>query len=121
MCNRGRMSEPTPTPPTPPPSATPASSDSKGLIGRVFDLSFSEFVTPSVIKFLFILGIIGAGLMSLFVFIAFVNQGGGAAAIGIIVAPLIFAFYVLLARVVSELYLLLFRIEENTRSGHQPS
>ena len=109
------MSEPTPTPPTPPPSATPASSDTKGLIGRVFDLSFSEFVTPSIVKFLFILGIIGAGLISLFVFVGFISQGGGAAVVGIVVAPVIFVFYVLLARVVSELYLLLFRIEENTR------
>lgn len=113
------MSEPTPTPPTPPPPATPATSSTKGLVGRVFDLSFSEFVTPSVVKVLFVLGIIGAGLISLFVFIGFASQGGGAAVVGIILAPLIFAFYVLIARVVSELYLLLFRIEENTRPGQR--
>ena len=35
---------------------------------------------------------------------------------GIVIAPLIFFFYVLMARVFSEIYLILFRIEENTRN-----
>ena len=38
------------------------------------------------------------------------------AVVGIVVAPLIFFVYVLFARVFSELYLILFRIEENTRN-----
>lgn len=85
------------------------------MLGRVFDLSFSEFVTPSIIKIIFVLGIVMAGLFSLFIFIAFANQGGGAVVAGLVVAPLVFFLYVLLARVMSEIYLILFRIEENTR------
>jgi len=72
-------------------------------------------VTPSIIKVIFIVGIVLAGLMSLAVFVAFANQGGGAIVAGIVFAPLVFFVYVLFARVLSEVYLILFRIEENTR------
>jgi hypothetical protein len=99
-----------PTAPTPPPT-----SSQKGFFGRLFDLSFTEFVTPSIIKLIFIIGIVLAALMSLLVFATFANQGGGAIVAGIVLAPLVFFVYVLFARVLSEVYLILFRIEENTR------
>jgi hypothetical protein len=104
-----------PPPPQPSASTPPPSSSTKGFFGRLFDLSFSEFVTPSIIKLIFIIGIVLAALMSLFVFAAFANQGGGAIVAGIVFAPLVFFVYVLFARVLSEVYLILFRIEENTR------
>ena len=108
---------PSPAPPPPPAGAEPAPAPAKGFVARIFDLSFTEFVTPSLIKVIFLIGIVGAGLMSILVFAAFANQGGGSVVVGIIVAPLIFFVYVLFARVLSELYLILFRIEENTRKG----
>jgi hypothetical protein len=105
-------------PPPPPSAPTPSPSSSpKGFFARLFDLSFSEFVTPSIIKVIFIVGIVLAGLMSLVVFAAFANQGGGAVVAGIVFAPLVFFVYVLFARVLSEVYLILFRIEENTRKN----
>ena len=81
------MNQPPPLPPSAPPP--PAASSSKGFFGRLFDLSFSEFVTPSIIKVIFI--------------------------VGIVFAPSVFFVYVLFARVLSDVYLILFRIEENTR------
>ena len=96
-------------------STPPPASSQKGFFGRLFDLSFTEFVTPSIIKVIFIVGIVLAALMSLAVFAAFASQGGGAVVAGIVFAPLVFFVYVLFARVLSEVYLILFRIEENTR------
>ena len=107
------MNQPPPLPPASP--TPPPASSSKGFFGRLFDLSFSEFVTPSIIKLIFIVGIVLAALMSLVVFAAFANQGGGAVVAGLVFAPLVFFVYVLFARVLSEVYLILFRIEENTR------
>jgi hypothetical protein len=105
-----------PPPSVPPAAPTPASASSqKGFFGRLFDLSFTEFITPSIIKVIFIVGIVLAALMSLLVFSAFASQGGGAIVAGIVFAPLVFFVYVLFARVLSEVYLVLFRIEENTR------
>ena len=106
-------------PTTPPPPPVPASQEppqkGKNFVARLFDLSFTEYVTPSIIKVLFIIGIVLAALFSLLIFASFANQGGGAVVAGIILAPLMFFFYVLMARVLSEVYLILFRIEENTR------
>lgn len=82
----------------------------------MFDLSFSEFVTPSIIKVIFVIGLVVAALASLFTLIAFVSQGGGMVVVGLLLAPLVFFIYALMARVLSEVYLILFRIEENTRS-----
>lgn len=111
------MDQPPASAPPPPPAGEPAPAPQKGFSTRIFDLSFSEFVTPSLIKVIFVIGIIGAGLMSVLVFVAFASQGGGSVVAGIVVAPLIFFVYVLFARVLSELYLILFRIEENTRNN----
>ena len=102
--------------PVPPPAPSGGATPSKGLVGRVFDLSFSEFVTPSIIKFIFVIGVILAGLGSLAILIGVASQGGGAILAALIVAPLVFLLYVLFIRVMCELYILLFRIEENTRS-----
>jgi len=109
---------PPPPSPSPPPSAPEPAvpQNTKGFVARIFDLSFSEFVTPSLIKIIFVIGIVFAALMALFTFIAFANQGEGAVVAGIVIAPLVFFIYVLMARVFSELYLILFRIEENTRN-----
>ena len=43
------------------------------------------------------------------------SSDGGSVVAGLVVAPLAFFVYVLFARVLSEVYLILFRIEENTR------
>lgn len=118
------MSQAPPPPPSQPPTPSPppsapqpaAPESSKGFVARIFDLSFSEFVTPSLIKIIFVIGIVFAALMALFTFAVFANQGGGAVVAGIVIAPLVFFVYVLMARVLSELYLILFRIEENTRN-----
>lgn len=107
--------QPTTPPPPPDPASPQPPQQGKSFFARLFDLSFTEYVTPSIIKVLFIIGIVLAGLFSLLVFVSLANQGGGAVIAGIILAPLMFFFYVLMARVLSEVYLILFRIEENTR------
>ena len=81
----------------------------------MFDLSFSEFITPSIIKVIFVVGIVMSAVAALFVLIAFAASGGGGVVLGIILAPLVFFVYVLMARVLSEIYLIVFKIEENTR------
>ena len=107
-----------PSSPTPPPAPVPGPAAApKGFFGRLFHLSLNEFVTPSIIKLIFIVGIVIAALMSLAVFATFASQGGGAVLAGLVFAPLVFFVYVLFARVLSEVYLILFRIEENTRKN----
>lgn len=86
----------------------------KGSIGILFDLSFSEFVTTRVIKILFIIGILFAALGALMVIIAGFNNGWGVGILALLLSPLVFLLYVLLARIWCEMIIVIFRIAENT-------
>lgn len=64
---------------------------------------------------IYILGIIGSAVYGLIVLGALVSQGGGAIVLGLIFGPLVFVFGLIFARVMAEMYLIMFKIEENTR------
>jgi len=88
--------------------------DNKGSLGLLFDLSFSEFVTTRVIKVLFIIGVLFAGIGSLtFIWSGF--QGGFLKGLlFLILSPLVFLLWTLGARIWCELIIVAFRIAENT-------
>ena len=86
---------------------------SNGFFGSLFDLSFSKFITVGIIKFLFVLAIIGSGIGAFVMLINGFRQGGIAILFGIILAPIVFFLCVLAARVYLELIMVAFRIAEN--------
>lgn len=89
--------------------------ESTGFIGSLFDLSFSEFVTTKIIKFLFVLAIIGSAIGALAIIIAGFSSGSGALGmLALLLSPVVFFVYVLLSRVWLELIIVVFRIAENT-------
>ena len=97
-------------------------SGNRGFIASVFDLSFTEFVTPKIVKILFILAVLFTGIFFVVSAITTVSAGfSGSEASGIvtlfltlILAPLGFFLYVLLIRMWLEVVIVLFRIAENT-------
>lgn len=114
--------------PPPPPQAAPAYAapapvyapgqyaevTQKGFWSRYFDFSFRSFVTPSLIKVLFIVFMVVIGLSVLGLII---NGFMWSAATGVmfLIGGLIYGFLALLwARVVLELVVVFFRIRENT-------
>ena len=84
----------------------------KGFIGTLYDFSFSQFVTPKVLKLLYTLGL----LVALFGAIRFIGAGFDrgvlAGLVSLIVSPALFLLYSLLARVAVELAAELIRICE---------
>jgi len=92
----------------------PYAAESKGFLASLSDLSFSRFVTPSIIRVLYILALVVIGLIYLALLIAGLRAGvlpflgalvfGG---IGVLIE-------VLLVRLWLELVVVLFRIEEHT-------
>jgi len=88
--------------------------ENKGTFGLLFDLSFSEFVTTRVIKVVFVLGIIAAAIGSLIMLGTGFKNGFGSGLIALILAPLVFLIWVLMARMWCELIIVAFRIAENT-------
>jgi hypothetical protein len=111
-----------PPPPPPPPPATgyapPAAYQAPprgdGFWARLFDLSFEEFITPSIIKVLFLIAIVVIGLSVLgAIVMGFVSSG--ALGIVILVAALVAGFiYLLFARVFLEMVVVFFRIRDDT-------
>ncbi|MBN2382357.1 DUF4282 domain-containing protein [bacterium] len=88
--------------------------NSKGFFSVLFDLSFSEFITFRVIKVLYIIGIVIAGLAALFMIIGAFTNGVVAGIVCLILSPLVFLLYVLMIRVWLEIVLVLFKIADNT-------
>ena len=90
---------------------------SKSFIGSLFDFGFTSFVTPTVVKVLYVLITIVLGVSGLgFAVTAFlVNKILGIFVL-LIVAPLIFIISLALYRIVLELFIVIFRIAEDLRA-----
>lgn len=90
--------------------------ENQSFFSKLFDMSFSRFVTPSIVQVVFMLGIIVAGLAALGIFGALASTAGGVGALlGIVVGVIAFIVYVVIARVSLEAIVALFRIAENTK------
>ncbi len=86
----------------------------KGFFAVLFDFSFSEFIATRIIKVLYCISIVLAGLWAIAIFIGCIAGGVGTAFLGLILAPLLFCFAVLCARLWLEFIIVVFRIAENT-------
>lgn len=99
---------------TPYPNNRETIMENKGFISTLFDLSFSEFVTTRLIKVLFIIGIVGAGLWDLVFVVGAFKVGFLRGLLMLLLSPIFFLISVLLARIWCELIIVIFRIAENT-------
>ena len=83
----------------------------KGL----FDFSFETFITPSIVKIVYIVVIVMAGLMWLAMTLGGLSSGGfGGFLGGLIFGGLAFIIMVLVYRIFLEITMILFRIHDNT-------
>ena len=88
--------------------------EQKGFFEVLFDMSFTEFVTTRLIKVIFVIGIIGAGLLTLVLLAGGFRAGFGKGVLMLILSPVIFLLYTLLVRVWCEMIIAIFRVAENT-------
>jgi hypothetical protein len=89
----------------------------KGFVGSLFDFSFDSFVTPKIIRVLYVLLTCWTLLLGLiFLIIAFKQGGVGAGlAVLIIVEPIFILLSLGVYRVVLEAFMVVFRIYEETK------
>ena len=79
------------------------------------DFSFSRFVSPRMMKFLYALSILFAGLMAVFLIIAGFKASIWFGILALFIgAPLIFLLTVISSRVLLETILIIFRIADHT-------
>ncbi|MEA2155188.1 MAG: hypothetical protein QOE11_1328 [Solirubrobacteraceae bacterium] len=90
-------------------------SEPPGFLKSLFDLSFEHLVTPKVIKFIYVVSIVLAGLAALFyTAVAFQINAGLGVLVLIVLAPLAFLFMVIYTRIFLEVVMALFKVAENT-------
>ncbi len=91
-----------------PPSSSALSSlwqQIRAVLDLVLDLSFKRFVTPHLVRMLYVLSLLAAFLYAL----SWLFHSWW----GIIIAPVAFLLYLIIARVTVELILAIFRIAEH--------
>jgi len=87
--------------------------DPKSFLGALFDFSFSQFVTTRIIKVLFGLAIFLAAVATIFYIAGSFASSVPLGILILILSPVIFLIYVILARVWLEVIIVLFRIAEH--------
>ena len=88
--------------------------EEKGFLASLFDLSFSSFITLKIIKIVFVLMLIASGLYTLFILGAAFAAETALGVIVLILSPVIFLFFAIMARVYLEVLIVVFKIADNT-------
>ena len=91
--------------------------DKKGFFGALFDFSFSEFITTKIIKFLYILSLIGIAIGALFMLVQGFRGGFASGLLALIIGvPLYLLIANIIKRVWLEILIVLFRLYDNVKS-----
>ena|ERR1700733_7710349 len=87
----------------------------RGFLRSLFDLSFTSLITVKLVKVIYVLWMIVIGLGALgSIAVAFRASHTLGFLVLFIIAPIISLFYLVMARVFLEIFVVLFRIQENT-------
>jgi Domain of unknown function (DUF4282) len=87
----------------------------RGFFSSLFDFSFTSNVTPKLIKIIYGIVMVVSGLSALVVIaVSFRANAVLGIFVLLVIAPLIFLFYVIVYRVMLEVVMSVFRIAENT-------
>lgn len=105
-----------PGPPAPPYGAgsqPPSAADAKGFFGALFDVSFSTFITPMIVKFVYVLAMVGIVLVWLVLLYGFFSQSIGLGLLWLILGPILMLVYLAFVRMTLEFYLAITRMSED--------
>jgi hypothetical protein len=115
----GRSSAPPPPgwPPTggppagaPPPHFGPRPTPAKGFWAGLFDFGFTTFVTPKVIKFVYVVTTIIIGLVWILWLISGFRYSSGLGILVLVLGPLVALLWLIVYRIMLELAMVIFRI-----------
>ena len=112
MSNYG---EPPPNPPAPGSygGAPAASPPQKGFFGALFDFRFDHFITPIIVKVVYLLAFAGLVLGWLIFLIAGFSQSAGSGLAILVLGPIAVILYLAFIRMTLEFYLAIVRMSED--------
>jgi Domain of unknown function (DUF4282) len=101
--------------------ARPKLKSGKGLVGSLFDFSFTSMVTPKIIKALYILFTVWTSLAALGILVFFFDTGGieGGLAALIIVDPIFVLLSLGVYRIALEAFMVIFQIHDELKTIRQ--
>ena len=108
-----------PPPPTPPASPGPSSAaggptpNGKGFFAALFDFSFETFITPMIVKFVYIIGAVVIAVAWLGFLITGFSSGAGYGLAVLIIGPFVAIIYLAMFRMTLEFYLALVRMSDD--------
>jgi Domain of unknown function (DUF4282) len=89
----------------------------KGFLGALFDFSFTTFVTPKVVKVLYVLIVVVVGLSAVgFALSVLATNVGLGLIVLLVVAPLYFLVVTALYRITLEFFMVIFRMAQDIRA-----
>jgi Domain of unknown function (DUF4282) len=89
----------------------------KGFLGALFDFSFTSFVTPKVVKVLYVLIVVVVGLSALGFALSVLATSPGLGLIVLLIgAPLYFLVVTALYRITLEFFMVVFRMAQDIRA-----
>lgn len=88
--------------------------DSKSFFGALFDFEFNHFVTPKIVKFVYIVitVLIGIGVVG-FVITSLISRAPAMVILALIIGPIVGIIYLALARMTLEMYYAIIRLSED--------
>ncbi len=86
----------------------------KGFFAKLFDFSFRDFITPTIISILYGIFLVLAGLGAIAFIVNGFRMGVGYGIIFLIVSPLVFLLIAIIYRILLEAMIALIRIAQNT-------
>jgi hypothetical protein len=89
--------------------------DNKGFFAALFDFSFSEFITTKIIKIIYAILIVLAGIVALLLIGVGFNASKAVGVIALIFSPVVFIIYVIFARLWLEVLIVVFKIAEHAK------
>lgn len=109
----------TPPPNQPPPGEPPTGGMApqgmprKGFLGALFDFSFEHFITPIIVKIVYVLALVGLVLGWLVFLVTGFAQSTGYGIAVLILGPILVILYLAFVRMTLEFYLAIVRMSED--------
>jgi len=107
----------TPPPTQPPaygaPAPGPAPQSGKGFFGALFDFKFEHFITPIIVKVVYVLALVALVLFWLVFLASSFSQSAGLGAVVLVLGPVAIILYLAFIRMTLEFYLAIVRMSED--------
>jgi len=98
-----------------------SSAETPGFFAALFDYSFNTFITPMIIKFVYVLVTVGITIGYLVIAIATFSRSTSIGVLWLlIIGPILAVLYLALARMTLEFYLAVVRVSEDVRRAVGP-